>query len=131
MAKKRTAKRSRPKSQGHSVASAIEPRKGDWWRAYTQFVDVIGPRLTLAEREVWHVMLRRSSKWVCETTARTMATAANIDKGTASKAFATLEAIGLIWTIWKSTDNTKPSSYGLHPQPSECLAKLLKWEARK
>lgn len=138
MAKKRAAKKStgrQPERTRQKVYSAKQfdrpaaaPRKGDWWRAYTQFVDVIGPWLPLATREVWHQMLRKSDKWVVETSARTMATAAKIDKGTASSAFATLEAVGLIWTIWKSSDKTKPSKYGLHPQPAECLAKVLRWK---
>ena len=95
------------------------------WQTFNQFVDVIGPELTLAEREVWHVMFRHARGGVVETTARRLATACRIDKATVVRAHARLEAVGLIRTIWRSTDRSKASKYAFNPSPAACLPKLL------
>ena len=95
------------------------------WQTYNEFVDAVGPLLTLAEREVWHIMFRHTRGGVVETTARRLATAAAIDKDTVSLAQRRLEAAGLIRTIWKSTDRSRASKYALNPSPAACLPKLL------
>ena len=103
-----------------------KPRNGERWATYNAFVDVIAPRLTLAERAVWHVMFRHARDGRCETTARQLAAAANVSTSTAQAALARLDRVGLVWPIWKSTDKSKPSKYGMHPRPAECLPRLLK-----
>lgn len=95
------------------------------WQTFNQFVDVVGPELTLAEREVWHVMFRHTRNGVVETTARQLATAAKIDKETVWLAQRRLEAAGLIRTIFKSKDRSKPSKYALDPCPAARLPTLL------
>jgi len=95
------------------------------WQTYNEFVDVIGPRLTLAEREIWHVMFRHARGGVVETTARRLATACQINKATVVRAQRGLEAVGLIWTIWKSVERSRSSKYGLHDRPAACLGKVL------
>jgi hypothetical protein len=109
-----------------SAASTPTSRnsKGDRWRAFNSFVDLIAPRLTLAERAVWIVLFRHARDGVTETTARVLATAAGIDKATAVRSVRTLHRVGLVWTVWKSTDRSKASKYAMHPKPAECLAKL-------
>ncbi|MFM7137889.1 MAG: hypothetical protein ACKO1M_12610 [Planctomycetota bacterium] len=101
------------------------------WQTFNEFVDVIGPELTLAEREVWHVMFRHARGGVVETTARNMATACRINKATVARAHAHLEAVGLIWPIWKSLDRSRPSKYGINPRPAACLAKLEALRTRR
>jgi len=113
-----------------STGKAASPA-GDRWQTCNQFVDVIAPWLTLAERAVWFVLFRHARGGVVETTARTLATAADIDKETASLALKAFEAVGLVWPIWKSTDRSRSSKYGMHHRPGECLAKVLKRRAPK
>ena len=117
---------SRPPAAGKPATPPSRPAAGGGrWQTFNEFVDVIGPELTLAEREVWHVMFRHARGGVVETTARRLATACRIDKETVSIAQRRLEAVGLIRTIWKSTDRGRASKYALNPTPSSCLAKLV------
>jgi hypothetical protein len=102
-----------------------KPRNGDRWATYNAFIDHIAPRLTLAERAVWHVMFRHARDGKCETTARQLAVAANISASTAQLALNRLHWAGLVWPIWKSKDRAKASKYGIHPRPAECLPRLL------
>jgi hypothetical protein len=104
---------------------AATPAAPGRWQTFNQFVDVIGPELTLAEREVWHVMFRHTRGGVVETTARQLATAARLDKETVWLAQRRLEAAGLIRTMFKSKDRSRASRYALHPSPAACLPKLL------
>lgn len=117
----RTPQERRGKPRAHGAA----PGQSGRWQTLNEFVDVIGPELTLAEREVWHVMFRHARGGVVETTARRLATACRIDKATVVRAHARLEAIGLIRTIWRSTDRSRASKYALNPSPAACLPKLL------
>jgi hypothetical protein len=116
---------SRPPAAGKPATPPSRPAAGGGrWQTFNEFVDVIGPRLTLAEREVWHVMFRHARGGVVETTARNLATACRINKATVVRAHARLEVVGLIWPIWKSLDRSRPSKYGINPMPAACLAKL-------
>jgi hypothetical protein len=110
---------SRSSSSGRSTGDAKR------WAAYNSFVDVIAPRLTLAEQAVWQFMFRHARDWVCNTSARRLAEAAGINKATASKSLQTLERAGLVWAIWKSTDKSQASRYGMHPKPADCLHDLI------
>jgi hypothetical protein len=112
------------------VATANTPpqaaaRKGDRWATYNAFVDVIAPRLTLAERAVWHVMFRHARDGRVETTARLLAAAANVSPSTAQIALNRLQRAGLVWPIWKSKDRAKASKYGMHPSPADCLPNVM------
>lgn len=115
-------------STGESPQAA--PAKGkptrDNWRTFNQFQDVIEPHLSLAERAVWSKMFRRSRDGQCQTTARKLAAAGNVNKATVSRAIATLTSAGLIWVIWHARDKGKDSCYGIHPTPADCLPKLLR-----
>ncbi len=115
-----------PTSNSMKATDSREPKKRDNWRTYNQFMDVIEPRLTLAERAVWHKMFRRSRDGQCQTTARKLAGTMTINKATVSRAIATLTGAGLIWVIWHARDKGKDSCYGIHPTPADCLARLLK-----
>jgi len=108
------------------LARPVSPA-GDRWQALNQFVDLIAPRLSLAERAVWLVLYRHARDGVVDVSSRGLATAARVNKATASRALRTFEAVGIVWPIWKSTDRSKGSQYGLHPRPSECLAKVLEF----
>jgi len=88
-------------------------------------VDVIAPRLALADRAVWHVMFRHTRHGVCETTVRMLANAVGVSRSTAEAALRRLIASGLVWTIWKSSDKSKASKYGIHGNPSACLPRLI------
>lgn len=99
-------------------------RKGDRWAAYNAFVDDIAPRLTLAERAVWHVMFRHARNGRVETTVRMLANAAAVSRSTAEAALRRLVASGLVWAIWKSPDKSKASKYGIHGNPAACLPRL-------
>jgi predicted transcriptional regulator len=70
-------------------------------------------------------MFRHARGGVVETTARRLATACRIDKATVVRAQRRLEAAGIILTNWKSMENGRPSKYGMHARPADCLAKLL------
>jgi len=120
-----------PTAQAPKPTAKPASPAGDRWQTFNGFVDVIAPRLTLAERAVWLVLFRHARGCVVETTARTLATAADIDKETASLALKAFEAVGLVWPIWKSTDRSRSSKYGMHHRPGECLAKVLKRRAPK
>jgi hypothetical protein len=115
-----------PASTAMKATASREPKKRDNWRTYNQFMDVIEPHLTLAERAVWHKMFRRSRDGQCQTTARKLAGTMTINKATVSRAIATLTGAGLIWVIWHARDKGKDSCYGIHPTPADCLARLLK-----
>jgi hypothetical protein len=99
-------------------------RKGDRWIAFNTFMDVIAPRLTLAERAVWLVMFRHARGGVCETTVRMLSTAAGVSRSTAETALHRLVTSGLVWAIWKSRDKGKASKYGIHAHPDRCLHRL-------
>lgn len=116
----------KPRPKASSNDTPAGHRKGDRWAAYNGFVDVVAPRLTLAEQAVWQVMFRHARGWVCETSARRLADAAGINKATASRALQTLERVGLVRAIWKSTDKSKASRYSMHPSPADCLAAIIK-----
>lgn len=99
-------------------------RKGERWIAFNTFMDVIAPRLTLAERAVWLVMFRHARGGVCETTVRMLATAANVSISTAQAAMNRLHDVGLVRPIWKSKDRAKASKYRIHHRPADCLNRL-------
>lgn len=107
-------------STQHPVA-----RKGDRWATFNAFMDVIAPRLTLAERAVWLVMFRHARNGVCETTVRMLANGASVSRSTAAAALRRLEASGLVWAIWKSKDKARASKYGIHGQPYTCLPRVM------
>jgi hypothetical protein len=111
----------------HKPRPTQEPsgRRGDRWATYNAFVDVIAPRLTLAERAVWHVMFRHARNGVVETSVRMLAGGAAVSRSTAELAMGRLHRAGLIWPIWKSTVKSKASKYGMHPSPAACLPKLM------
>lgn len=108
-------------STQHPVA-----RKRDRWATFNTFMDVIAPRLTLAERAVWLVMFRHARDGVCETTVRMLASGAAVSRSTAEAALRRLEASGLVWAIWKSRDKARASKYGIHPSPSACLSRVIR-----
>lgn len=99
-------------------------RKGGRWITFNTFMDVIAPRLTLAERAVWLVMFRHARGGVCETTVRMLATAAAVSRSTAEAALRRLVASELVWAIWKSPDKSRASKYGIHGSPAACLHRL-------
>jgi len=115
-----------PTSKPTQPAPATSKPTRDNWRTYNQFMDVIEPHLTLAERGVWQKMFRRSRDGQCQTTARKLAGTMTINKATVSRAIATLTGAGLIWVISHARDKGKDSCYGIHPTPADCLARLLK-----
>jgi len=98
---------------------------GERWATYNQFIDVIAPRLTLAERAVWHVMFRHTRGGTCQTSERAIAEQAGIDKATAGRALRQLVRLRLVWAVFKSTSKGSPSLYGMHPQPAKCLPATL------
>jgi hypothetical protein len=109
---------------GQPTASASDkpqPRKGDRWATLNTFVDVIAPRLTLAERAVWLVMFRYSRSGVCDTSERAIATQAAIDKASAGRALRRLVELRLVWPVFKSNRKGTSSRYGIHPRPAACL----------
>jgi hypothetical protein len=113
---------------GQPTASASDkpqPRKGDRWATLNTFVDVIAPRLTLAERAVWLVMFRHARDGKCETTVRMLANGAAVSRSTAEIALRRLEACGLVSVIWKSKDKARASKYGINGQPHVCLPRLM------
>ncbi len=115
-------------ARGEAAAGpAPKQRKpsGDRWTTFNTFVDLIAPRLTLAERAVWLLMFRHARNGQCETTARSLAAAANISISTAQLALNRLHGAGLVWPIWKSKDRAKASKYGIHPRPADCLPRLM------
>lgn len=128
----------RAKSQPAAPAAAapepaVEPErrdvagtgKGDRWATYNAFVDVISPRLTLAERAVWHVMFRHTRNGVVQTSERQLSTAAAIDKATAGRALRQLVQLRLVWPVMKSSNKASTSRYGLHPRPEKCLPAVM------
>jgi hypothetical protein len=109
---------------GQPTASASDkpqPHKGDRWATLNSFVDVIAPRLTLAERAVWLVMFRYSRSGVCDTSERAIATQAAIDKASAGRALRRLVELRLVWPVFKSNRKGTSSRYGIHPRPASCL----------
>lgn len=107
-----------------NAAQQPAARKGDRWITFNAFMDVIAPRLRLAERMVWLVMFRHARGGVCETTVRMLATAAGVSRSTAEAALQRLVTSGLVWAIWKSRDKGKASKYGIHAHPDRCLHRL-------
>jgi len=101
------------------------------WQTFNAFMDVIAPRLTLAERAVWILMFRHARNGTCDISERAIATQANIDKATAGKALRQLVALKLVWVVFKSTSKEKSSRYGLQPSPADRLAAVIKmYDAR-
>ena len=109
-------------AKGHPKAA--QKADAGRWRTLNEFVDLIGPHLTLAEKAVWVVLFRHARNGVCETTARMLATAAGVSVSTAQRALERLHRAGLIWPIWKSKDRSKASKYGIHPRPNVCLSNV-------
>lgn len=100
------------------------PRKGDRWATFNTFMDVIAPRLTLAERAVWLLMFRHTRGGICETSVRMLATAGGIGRATADRALRQLCAYGLVRAVWKSRDKSKASKYAINPHPDRCIGSL-------
>lgn len=100
-------------------------RKGDRWATFNTFMDVIAPRLTLAERAVWLVMFRHARNGVVNASERQLSTTANIDKVTAGRALRRLVQLRLVWPVFKSTNKGSASRYGLQPHPDSCLAAVM------
>ena len=109
-----------PIAQARPVSPA-----GDRWQSLNQFVDLIAPRLSLAERAVWLVLYRHARDGVVDVSSRGLATAAAVDKMTVVRALRVLEAVGLVWPVWKSGRKGSPSKYAMHHRPGECLARVL------
>jgi hypothetical protein len=105
--------------------------KGDRWATYNEFVDVIAPRLTLAERAVWYVMFRHTRGGTCQTSERAIAQQVGIDKATAGRALRQLVCLKLVWAVFKSTSKGAPSLYGMHPHPAACLSVTLATHDRR
>lgn len=123
--RKRAASTNADGNQPACPAGAGARPKGDRWATLNQFVDLISPHLSLAERAVWLVMFRFTKNSVCAMTARRLANVANIGKNSASRSLKTLIATGLVRVIELSTDKGAPSRYSLNPQPGQCLAKVI------
>lgn len=118
----------RPGDDSQAAANAEpqpKPRNGDRWATYNAFIDMIAPRLTLAERAVWHVMFRYARNGICETSERSIAIQANIDKATAGRALRQLVRLQLVWPLFKSASKGTPSRYGVHPQPHKRLSATI------
>lgn len=120
---------------GESPAAAAKPattadphqpatRKGDRWATFNAFMDVIAPRLTLAERAVWLLMFRHARGGTCETSVRMLAAGAAIGRATAERALRQLSEYGLVRAVWKSRDKSRASKYAVHPQPDRCIGNL-------
>lgn len=107
-------------------AAASKPRRrgdhGGRWLTLNQFVDVIAPHLSLAERAVWLVMFRLARGGVCETTERRLAVACRINKKTAGRALRELVQLRLVWPIHLSVSREAASKYGMHPAPADRLS---------
>jgi hypothetical protein len=101
------------------------------WATLNTFVDVIAPRLTLAERAVWLVMFRHARDGIVQTSERQLSTAARIDKATAGKALRQLVKLKLAWVMMKSASKESTSRYGLHPSPSVCLPAVIAEDDRR
>lgn len=113
------------------TAPQPQPRKGDRWATFNTFMDLIAPRLTLAERAVWLVMFRHARNGMVQASERQLSTAANIDKVTAGRALRRLVQLRLVWPVFKSTNKGSASRYGLHPQPDSCLAGVMAEQERR
>ncbi len=113
--------------RGRATGGPARPsgRSGDRWTAFNSFTDVIAPRLTLAERAVWYVMFRHARNGVCQTSERSIATQANIDKATAGRALRGLVELKLVWHIHLSRSKDQASKYGMRPDPSARLAAAI------
>lgn len=105
--------------------------KGGRWQTFNQFVDVISPHLSLAERAVWLVLFRVARNGVCETSERRLAAACRIEKKTAGGALRQLVALRLAWPVYLSTNKEKASKYGLNPVPADRLAEVLRRSERQ
>ncbi len=105
---------------------AASPRKGDRWQTLNQFVDVIAPHLSGAERWVWFFMFRHARGGIAELSERGLAKAAGLNKDTAGEAVRRLVALGLVWEVFKSGAPGAASKYGIHPTPASKLAAVMK-----
>jgi hypothetical protein len=110
----------------HDKKSPQATGKGQRWQTFNTFMDVIAPRLTLAERTVWIVMFRHARFGTCDISERAIATQANIDKVTAGKALRQLVELKLVWAVFRSTDKQKSSRYGIRPCPDERLSAVIR-----
>ena len=116
---------SRAATNGTAKPANKQRGQGDRWATLNTFVDVIAPRLTLVERAVWLVMFRYARNGICETSERSIATQARIDKASAGKALRRLVELGLAWPVFKSSTKGASSRYGLHPRPASCLSAVV------
>ena len=116
---------SRAATNGTAKPDHKQRGQGDRWATLNTFVDVIAPRLTLVERAVWLVMFRYARNGICETSERSIATQARIDKASAGKALRRLVELGLAWPVFKSSTKGTSSRYGLHPRPASCLPAVV------
>ena len=126
----------RPREQAEPKADkpkAVRPDRVscDRWQTLNEFVDVIAPLLTLAERAVWLVMYRHARGGTCDTSERSIATLAKIDKATAGRALRQLVHLRLVWPVFKSSSKGSASKYGVHPRPSACLAAAIAVDERR
>ena len=115
-----------PPSPQNQKATTPTDGKRQRWQTFNAFMDVIAPRLTLAERTVWIVMFRHARNGTCDISERAIAKQANIDKATAGKALRQLVALRLVWVVFKSTSKEKSSRYGMQPNPADRLAAVIK-----
>jgi len=118
-ARPEAAPQTRPKN-------ATKGKGADRWAAFNAFVDVVAPQLSLAERAVWIVMFRHARGWVADTSVRHLSQGAKVSRSTAEASLARLVRFGLVWPIIKSSHKGTASKYGIHPDPSACLERLLK-----
>jgi DNA-binding transcriptional ArsR family regulator len=119
------AKAAADRAAAPASTSRRKPPKGDRWQTLNQFVDVIAPRLTLAERAVWLVAFRHARGGIAELTVRTLAKAAGVSRSTAEASLMRLTEAGLVWIVFRSKDRTRGSRFGIHPSPGDCLGKVL------
>jgi len=98
---------------------------GNRWATLNQFVDLIAPRLTLAECAVWLLLYRHARGGIVETSVRLVASQAAVSRPTAERALNRLCRAGLIRPVWKSRSRGSGSKYSLNHQPHECLQRLI------
>lgn len=132
LAKSRASKAaSEPGPMADPASASTKPKrdnhdKGGRWQTFNQFVDVIAPHLSLAERAVWLVVFRVARNGMSETSERRLAVACLVNKKTAGRALRELVALRLVWPVYLSTNKERASKYGLHPTPADRLADVLR-----
>ncbi len=115
------AQRKKPTNRAQKTTPPIAGR----WSTLNEFVDVISPVITKTESLVWVLLFRHARGAVVETSERQIATALQLKKFSAGRALRGLVSAGLIWPIHKSNTKAASSKYGIHPKPSECLARIM------